>query len=73
VPAPSGDLFDFDYEVEPILEVLTGKVLEQGLMEVSYHNLYSSFRASRITRTYYCQQLESCTRNVQLQQQLPEV
>jgi len=30
----AGDLFDFDYEVEPILEVLMGKVLEQGLMEV---------------------------------------
>lgn len=29
-----GDLFDFDFEVEPILEVLVGKVLEQGLMEV---------------------------------------
>ncbi|KAI8463082.1 MAG: radial spoke protein 3-domain-containing protein [Monoraphidium minutum] len=28
------DLFDFDLEVEPILEVLVGKVLEQGLMEV---------------------------------------
>ncbi|KIZ07515.1 Flagellar radial spoke protein 3 [Monoraphidium neglectum] len=30
----TGDLFDFDVEVEPILEVLVGKVLEQGLMEV---------------------------------------
>ena len=30
----SGDLFDFDFEVEPILEVLVGKTLEQGLMEV---------------------------------------
>mmetsp|Transcript_21170 Transcript_21170/g.58791 ORF Transcript_21170/g.58791 Transcript_21170/m.58791 type:complete len:521 (-) Transcript_21170:1259-2821(-) len=30
----NGDLFDFDYEVEPILEVLMGKILEQGLMEV---------------------------------------
>ncbi len=30
----NGDLFDFDLEVEPILEVLVGKVLEQGLMEV---------------------------------------
>eukprot|EP00967_Tisochrysis_lutea_P115191 scaffold184339_cov19-Tisochrysis_lutea.AAC.1 len=32
--ALTGDLFDFDYEVEPILEVLMGKILEQGLMEV---------------------------------------
>lgn len=30
----NGDLFDFDFEVEPILEVLVGKVLEQSLMEV---------------------------------------
>jgi len=30
----NGDLFDFDFEVEPVLEVLVGKVLEQGLMEV---------------------------------------
>lgn len=29
-----GELFDFDLEVEPILEVLVGKTLEQGLMEV---------------------------------------
>ncbi|GBG73713.1 hypothetical protein CBR_g17054 [Chara braunii] len=29
-----GDLFHFDIEVEPILEVLVGKTLEQALMEV---------------------------------------
>ena len=29
-----GDLFDFDLEVEPILEVLIGKSLEQSRMEV---------------------------------------
>jgi len=29
-----GDLFDFDVEVEPVLEVLTGKTLEQSMMEV---------------------------------------
>jgi hypothetical protein len=29
-----GDLFDFDLEVEPIIEVITGKTLEQALMEV---------------------------------------
>jgi len=29
-----GDLFDFDTEVEPILQVLLGKALEQGRMEV---------------------------------------
>ncbi|KAI8927500.1 radial spoke protein 3-domain-containing protein [Entophlyctis helioformis] len=29
-----GELFDFDFEVTPILEVLVGKTLEQALMEV---------------------------------------
>lgn len=29
-----GDLFDFDLEVQPILEVLVGKTMEQALMEV---------------------------------------
>ena len=33
IPA-AGELFDFEAEVEPILEVLVGRVLEQGLMEV---------------------------------------
>ncbi|KAJ1490403.1 radial spoke protein 3-domain-containing protein [Baffinella frigidus] len=28
-----GDLFDFDYEVEPILQVVVGKTLEQSLIE----------------------------------------
>lgn len=30
----TGDLFDFNLEVEPLLEVIVGKTLEQGLMEV---------------------------------------
>ena len=29
-----GELFDFDFEVTPILEVLVGKTIEQALMEV---------------------------------------
>jgi len=29
-----GELFDFDAECEPVLEVLVGKTLEQGMMEV---------------------------------------
>lgn len=29
-----GDLFDFDLEVDPIIEVIAGKTLEQALMEV---------------------------------------
>lgn len=30
-----GELFNFDYEVEPILDVLVSKTLEQSIMEVS--------------------------------------
>ncbi len=41
----SGDLFDFDFEVEPILEVLVGKVLEQGLMEVLEEEELAAMRA----------------------------
>ncbi|KAK9835923.1 hypothetical protein WJX84_002972 [Apatococcus fuscideae] len=40
-----GDLFDFDREVEPILEVLVGKVLEQSLTEVAEEEELSSLRA----------------------------
>lgn len=29
-----GEIFDFDYEVEPILQVLLGKTIEQSRMEV---------------------------------------
>nr|CUU99741.1 hypothetical transcript [Hymenolepis microstoma] len=29
-----GDLFDFDIEVIPVLEVLVGKTMEQALLEV---------------------------------------
>ncbi|CAF1011303.1 unnamed protein product [Didymodactylos carnosus] len=31
----AGDLFDFDLEVKPIVETLTGKTLEQALIEVA--------------------------------------
>ena len=41
----SGDLFDFDFEVEPILEVLVGKTLEQGLMEVMEEEELAAMRA----------------------------
>lgn len=39
-----GELFDFDLEVEPILEVLVGKTLEQGLMEVLEEEELSAIR-----------------------------
>ena len=41
----AGDLFDFDFEVEPLLEVLVGKVLEQGLLEVQEEEELSAMRA----------------------------
>jgi hypothetical protein len=40
-----GDLFDFDMEVEPILEVLVGKTLEQSMMEVMEEEELSNMRA----------------------------
>jgi hypothetical protein len=39
-----GDLFDFDVEVEPVLEVLTGKTLEQSMMEVLEEEELDSLR-----------------------------
>jgi hypothetical protein len=40
-----GDLFDFDTEVEPILEVLVGKTLEQSMMEVMEEEELHNMRA----------------------------
>lgn len=39
-----GDLFDFDMEVEPVLEVLVGKTLEQSMMEVLEEEELESLR-----------------------------
>lgn len=46
-----GDLFDFDLEVEPLLEVLVGKVLEQGLMEVLQEEELAAMRRHQVTWT----------------------
>lgn len=40
-----GELFDFDYEVEPILEVLVGKTLEQSIIEVMEEEELANMRA----------------------------
>eukprot|EP00292_Cryptomonas_paramecium_P012587 CAMPEP_0113691576 /NCGR_PEP_ID=MMETSP0038_2-20120614/18531_1 /TAXON_ID=2898 /ORGANISM="Cryptomonas paramecium" /LENGTH=364 /DNA_ID=CAMNT_0000613243 /DNA_START=156 /DNA_END=1246 /DNA_ORIENTATION=+ /assembly_acc=CAM_ASM_000170 len=40
-----GDLFDFDFEVEPILQVMVGKTLEQSLMEVLEEEELANMRA----------------------------
>lgn len=45
---PLGDLFDFDLEVEPLLEVLVGKVLEQGLMEVLQEEELAAMRRHQV-------------------------
>eukprot|EP00762_Andalucia_godoyi_P000354 ANDGO_03190.mRNA.2 Flagellar radial spoke protein 3 len=42
-----GDLFHFDLEVEPILDVLVGKTLEQSLLEVLEEDEFSAIRAHR--------------------------
>ncbi|KAJ3410143.1 Radial spoke head protein 3 [Chytridiales sp. JEL 0842] len=43
-----GELFDFDYEVEPILEVLVGKTIEQALMEVMEETELESLRCRQV-------------------------
>lgn len=40
-----GELFNFDLEVEPILEVLVGKTLEQSMMEVLEEEELANMRA----------------------------
>ncbi|CAH8610511.1 unnamed protein product [Heterobilharzia americana] len=42
-----GDLFDFDLEVGPILEVLIGKTIEQSLLEISEEEELASIRAQQ--------------------------
>jgi len=60
-----GDLFDFDKEVEPILEVLIGKTIEQSLMEVleeeelkSFAKYKAEFQQKRNQELVKCQRLE---------------
>ena len=40
-------LFDFDIEVKPILEVLTGKTIEQSLLEVMEEEELANLRAQQ--------------------------
>ncbi|XP_066274080.1 radial spoke head protein 3 homolog B-like isoform X2 [Branchiostoma lanceolatum] len=42
-----GDLFDFDMEVKPILEVLVGKTIEQALLEVMEEEELENLRAQQ--------------------------
>ncbi|KAM5228763.1 radial spoke head protein 3 homolog [Ctenodactylus gundi] len=42
-----GELFDFDLEVKPMLEVLVGKTIEQALIEVMEEEELANLRASQ--------------------------
>ncbi|KAM9703634.1 radial spoke head protein 3 homolog [Menidia menidia] len=42
-----GELFDFDMEVQPILEVLVGKIVEQSLLEVMEEEELACLRAQQ--------------------------
>ncbi|KAM4866331.1 radial spoke head protein 3 homolog [Thomomys bottae] len=44
-----GELFDFDLEVKPMLEVLVGKTIEQSLLEVMEEEELANLRANQYT------------------------
>lgn len=43
-----GDLFDFDAEVEPILEVIVGRALEESITDISREGELGRFRSSQM-------------------------
>lgn len=43
-----GELFDFDSEVQPLLDMLIGKTLEQAVMELSEESELASLRAHNV-------------------------
>jgi len=63
-----GDLFDFDFEVEPILQVMVGKTLEQSLMEVleeeelanmrSHQDEFDQIRAAELAEAQRMEEVE---------------
>eukprot|EP00485_Elphidium_margaritaceum_P002357 CAMPEP_0202688110 /NCGR_PEP_ID=MMETSP1385-20130828/3646_1 /ASSEMBLY_ACC=CAM_ASM_000861 /TAXON_ID=933848 /ORGANISM="Elphidium margaritaceum" /LENGTH=562 /DNA_ID=CAMNT_0049343005 /DNA_START=82 /DNA_END=1770 /DNA_ORIENTATION=+ len=72
----AGDLFDFDQEVEPILEVLIGKCIEQSLLEVleeqelkAYAKYQAQFEQKRNLELAQCQRLEEEQRRKQEEKQ----
>ncbi|KAI5054911.1 hypothetical protein GOP47_0030056 [Adiantum capillus-veneris] len=66
-----GDLFNFDEEVEPMLEVLVGRTLEQSVMEVmeekqlanlhAYQEHFEQIRAAELVAT---QRMEAAERRI---------
>ena len=47
----SPQLFDFDLEVRPILEVLVGKTVEQALLEVMEEEELAALRVQQVSNT----------------------
>lgn len=47
-------LFDFDIEVKPILEVLVGKTVEQALLEVMEEEELANLRTQQVRNQRYC-------------------
>lgn len=43
-----GELFDFDLEVQPILEVLVGKTLEQAWLEMQEEDELAALRSQQV-------------------------
>jgi radial spoke head protein 3 len=43
----AGELFDFDFEVAPLLEVLVGRTLEQAMAELTHEAEIDALRARR--------------------------
>ena len=61
-------LFDFDIEVKPILEVLVGKTIEQALMEVMEEEELANLRAQQVNEASFFHFLVSyCIVNSRLQ------
>jgi len=68
-----GDLFDFDYEVEPILQVLLGKTLEHSRMEVleeeelkmmkQQQEHYQNLKKSEMEKVHRLEEKERCLLN----------
>jgi len=61
-----GELFDFDVEVDPVLEILVGKTLEQSMMEVleeeeleSLRRHQEDFEKRRNTELFEVQRMEA--------------
>ena len=50
----TGDLFSFDVEVQPILDVIISKTMEQALMEVRQEEQLLDLRQRKVWRHHVC-------------------